>query len=165
MSYKNKIHKGMGIGFLSLIVVVLLGWFLMPVSIYTLPSLWQKLLFLYVLPLGLGVLSIVIKRYESEDLILGYQSSNKGLELNKAYLQNTIEQTMLAVPLVVSFGSLAPAYLAKVIPVHLCVFLFGRLCFWFGYKKSPAARIPGFIITIYANVGLFLGCCYVLVFT
>ena len=160
MSYKDPINKGMAVGLLVFLALAAIGWIVIPSPEVYSNKYWLKWCFLYSLPLSLGVFAIVLKRYGSEDLIKGYLSSNQGIEVERAFLQNTVEQTLIALPLVVSFGAMASASLLKAIPLHAFVFLVGRLLFWFGYKKSYSARIPGFVVTNYANVALALGCIY-----
>ena len=103
---------------------------------------------------------LVLKRYQSDDLIRGCFSTNQGIEVERAYLQNTVEQTLITLPLALSYGTLAPAPFLKAIPLHALVFLIGRVLFFIGYKKSYDKRIVGFVITNYANVGLFVGCVF-----
>ena len=160
MSHKDAINKGMVIGLLTFLVLAVVGWLIIPNPETYSNKYWLKWCFLYSMPLSLGVLAIVLKRYRSEDLIRGDLSSNSGIEVERAYLQNTVEQTLIALPIVASFGTMASGNMLKIIPLHIFVFLVGRLLFWFGYRKSYAARIPGFVVTNYANIALALGCVY-----
>lgn len=164
MNHKAKINRGISIGLFAFVVLTLAAWVALPDPEEYTQHYWLRWLFLYSIPLFSGVLVIVLKRYVSEDLIRGYLSSGTGIELERAYLQNTLEQTVIALPLVASFGSMAPAALAKAVPVHALVFVVGRFLFYWGYKSSYQMRIPGFIITNYANIALLLGCVYLVLY-
>ena len=163
MNYKETVNRGIVIGLLSFLVLFTLGWFAVPSPEVASNEYWVKWLFIYSIPIFFGVLAIVLKRYNSEELIKGCMSSNEGLAVDRAFLQNTIEQTVIALPLVASFGVMAPASMLKLVPIHAVTFIVGRLVFWCGYKKSYHWRIPGFIITNYANLALLVCCIWLLV--
>ncbi|MEO9773449.1 MAPEG family protein [Roseibium sp.] len=74
----------------------------------------------------------------------------------QAVLQNTLEQTVLAVLVYGSFAALAPAPLLGALPVAALLFFCGRALFWRGYASGAGARAFGFALTFYSTVLLFL---------
>lgn len=164
MSHKKLVHKEIGIGVALLLTISVLGWLVIPTPEVINSRFWAKWLFLYSLPLFFGVLILVLKRYNHEELIKGSVFSNDGLEIERAYMQNTLEQTVIALPIVISFGVLAPMSLVKFIPLHAIVFIVGRFLFFIGYKSSYSKRLRGFVVTNYANFAMFIGCFYLICF-
>lgn len=75
----------------------------------------------------------------------------------QALLQNTLEQTVLAV---IAYGAWAflaqPARLGLLI-VFTCFFAIGRLLFFVGYSSGAPARALGFGLTFYPSAALLLG--------
>ncbi|MGO1119267.1 MAPEG family protein [Rhodovibrionaceae bacterium A322] len=74
----------------------------------------------------------------------------------QAILQNTLEQTVLALPLYWTSAFVLPSSQLAVIPLLAGCFFTGRLLFFLGYKKGAAARAVGFALTFYPSVFLFL---------
>ncbi|MDP1028381.1 MAPEG family protein [Sphingomonas sp. KR1UV-12] len=68
-----------------------------------------------------------------------------------AFLQNTLEQVALAVPVHVALAIAMPrpATLLAILAALLAV---GRLCFALGYAKGAAARAFGFALTFYPTL-------------
>jgi hypothetical protein len=78
------------------------------------------------------------------------------LQVNRAVLQNTMEQLLL---LLVAHAGLALALdgpALRVIPVLVTLFLLGRITFWAGYLRSPPARAFGFATTFYPTAAALL---------
>ena len=76
--------------------------------------------------------------------------------LLQALLQNTLEQSCLAVPIYIATSIIAPASLLLVIPAAAAMFLIGRLFFFAGYANGAASRAYGFALTFYPTVLLLL---------
>ncbi|WP_159080040.1 MAPEG family protein [Methyloceanibacter sp. wino2] len=74
----------------------------------------------------------------------------------QSLLQNTLEQSVLAIAIYGAWFALAPPE-ARLLPL-LCVALFGlgRLLFYLGYGRGAVARSLGFALTFYPTVGLFI---------
>jgi len=74
----------------------------------------------------------------------------------QAMLQNTAEQLLLAV---IAYGAwlwLGPPARWGLVPVFAMAFGAGRLLFFLGYGGGAAARAPGFTLTFYPTVALYL---------
>jgi hypothetical protein len=69
------------------------------------------------------------------------------LDIDRRVLQNTLEQVVLAAIGWVVLAMALPSYHLGVIPVLAVSFVFARLCFWIGYRRSPPYRAFGFAAT------------------
>ena len=74
----------------------------------------------------------------------------------QSMLQNTLEQSVLAIAVYGAWFALAPAE-TRLLPL-LCMALFslGRILFFWGYERGAVARSLGFALTFYPTVGLFI---------
>lgn len=158
--HKQAVIKGIGIGVSFLLIAGTILWHIIPAPETKTLLYWGRWLFIYAIPLFIGVLIVILKRYSSEELMKGCFSPDVGLEVEKSYLQNTVEQTLIIIPMVISYGLMAPAAMLKVIPIHATLFLIGRMLFLIGYHHSYRARLPGFVVNNYANLVLFGLCMY-----
>jgi uncharacterized membrane protein YecN with MAPEG domain len=77
--------------------------------------------------------------------------------LLQSLLQNTLEQSALAVPVYVAICALGPLRVLSVVPVAAAMFLVGRVFFFAGYAKGAPSRAFGFALTFYPTVILLLG--------
>jgi hypothetical protein len=76
--------------------------------------------------------------------------------LLQALLQNTLEQSCLALPVYIATSIVAPASLLPLVPAAAGMFLVGRLFFFAGYAKGAPSRAYGFGLTFYPTVFLLL---------
>lgn len=156
MKHKGKVLKQIATGFFTIAILGTSLWFIVPspVSpdriIYTLA--WSAL---FSVPLFIGIHTTLIARFASEDLIQGYASS-KDLKFNQAYLSNTVEQTGVNVLTAFTLAMVVPIEFIKLVPIQACIFVVGRLVFYFTYKSDPKSRFVGFVVGYYvAVVSLF----------
>lgn len=70
----------------------------------------------------------------------------------QANLQNTLEQTLLAVLVHLIWASYMPADFLMVIPAAVALFIIGRILFLAGYHRGAEARALGFALTFYPSV-------------
>ena len=70
----------------------------------------------------------------------------------QATLQNTLEQTVLAVLTHLAWASLMPVSWLAVIPAAVVLFLCGRVLFLRGYRAGAPSRALGFALTFYPSV-------------
>lgn len=73
----------------------------------------------------------------------------------QSVLQNTLEQTVLAIAVHAAWAALMPVGLLAVIPVAAVLFFAGRLLFVLGYAKGAPHRAAGFAATFYPSVLMF----------
>lgn len=109
---------------------------------------------LYGLPLALAVFMVMWARGCDPDLAQGYRASPRPPSLEQAFLQNTVEQTLLAVLAAVSFHTFAPSSAAGLLFGAGYLFAAGRLLFLAGYGVSPSWRFYGFALNFYTSAGL-----------
>lgn len=85
----------------------------------------------------------------------GIGESN-GVREARAVLQNTLEQTVLAVA---AHGALAVRLMpgaTGLLPALVALFGVGRLLFWLGYRGGAGGRALGFALTFYPSVAACL---------
>lgn len=110
-------------------------------------------LLLSAIPQVLGIVSIASYRFFNQNVIDGSNpESDQSLQLKRAYLQNTTEQTLLAWPIYGVLTIVLPLdwiILVAVLPVW---FVICRALFSMGYKRGVGARSFGFAGTFYATL-------------
>jgi uncharacterized membrane protein YecN with MAPEG domain len=74
----------------------------------------------------------------------------------QATLQNTLEQTVLALGTHAIWALTMPRAWQGVIPVAAILFAIGRLLFWRGYAAGAGARALGFALTFYPTLIMIL---------
>jgi MAPEG family len=70
----------------------------------------------------------------------------------QATLQNTLEQTVLAVLVHLAWAALMPVSWMSAIPAAVVLFLCGRVLFVSGYRGGAPSRAVGFALTYYPSV-------------
>ncbi|TYC52627.1 MAPEG family protein [Rhodobacterales bacterium] len=88
----------------------------------------------------------------------GLTAGTQDAKVLQAVLQNTLEQSILAALVYLSFAVLAPAALLGALPAAVVLFSCGRILFWRGYAQGAAARSAGFAMTFYSTAVLFIAC-------
>lgn len=71
-------------------------------------------------------------------------------------LQNTLEQTVLAVSVHAIWAVTMPHTWQAAVPAAAILFLVGRVLFWRGYARGAPARALGFALTFYPSVAMVL---------
>ena len=66
--------------------------------------------------------------------------------------QNTIEQAVLFVCTLLPLAAVVPATQAKILPVLVVVWFFGRVCYLVSYRIEPAYRAFGFDYTLFPSL-------------
>ena len=163
MGHKKEVNKQIALGFIVLAILALGLWSLIPNHQpgnrveYTLS--W---LAVFSIPLFLGIHPILFRRYNSADLIKGYNAS-ESIRFEQAYLSNTVEQTAVNVLTVVTLGMVAPLGLIKLVPIQAIIYVIGRVLFYFSYRANSMKRFVGFVLGYYVAVGsLLLSVCFVI---
>lgn len=72
--------------------------------------------------------------------------------LLQSTLQNTLEQTVLAMATHAVWAATMPLAWQAAIPVAAALFVIGRVLFWRGYAHGAPARAVGFALTFYPSV-------------
>lgn len=112
-----------------------------------------------VLWLAIAISDVARRRFNSP---LDIKGSSEGpgsapIRNANAFLQNTLEQTAVAVPAHLALAIFYGGSVA-IVPVFGTFFCLGRLLFWIGYPYGPVARAFGFAITFYPSVAALVVC-------
>jgi MAPEG family len=76
--------------------------------------------------------------------------------LLQALLQNTLEQTVLALPIYFASSFFFAATLLPLVVAAAVLFIVGRLLFFHGYARGAPSRAAGFGLTFYPSVALLI---------
>ncbi|MGD9912711.1 MAG: MAPEG family protein [Rhizobiaceae bacterium] len=99
---------------------------------------------------------------QAADPLAGGESGRH--RINQRVLQNSLEQFVLFVPVVLALAALAQDGIVwHGVRTAVLVFTLGRLLFWVGYHRSPPGRAPGFVMTFFTNL-VVLGAVFWLAF-
>ena len=82
----------------------------------------------------------------------GLAPGSETANILQATLQNTLEQTVLAVLVHLTWAILMPGSWISAIPAAVVLFLCGRLLFVLGYRGGAVSRAVGFALTYYPSV-------------
>lgn len=77
-------------------------------------------------------------------------------KVQQAILQNTVEQSVLALSVHAIAAVVLPMGWLPVVPAAAVLFAVGRLLFWAGYRRGAEARALGFALTFYPSVLVFV---------
>ncbi len=130
------------------------GWPLTPAS----DSDRLALVFRCELAIGFVLWAMIARvgamRYFSPHDIGGVGNGPEGREIAvaRAALQNTIEQSVLAIIAHSALALALPANRMAVIAALTGLFVVGRTTYWFGYPRGAAARAFGFALTFYPTI-------------
>lgn len=83
--------------------------------------------------------------------------------LLQALLQNTLEQSVLAILVYMAWAATMHVSWLSVVPLAAIAFLVGRVLFFAGYEKGAPSRALGFTLSFYPSVGMLLCIGFVLV--
>jgi hypothetical protein len=86
----------------------------------------------------------------------GLSTGTPAAHLLQSMLQNTLEQTVLALGVHAVWASAMPQAWQAAIPVASLLFVTGRVMFWRGYASDAPARALGFALTFYPSVVMLL---------
>lgn len=100
-----------------------------------------------------GVGRIGNRRFFTPDAIGGGESPS--IEIDRRYLQNTLEQLVLAVVAHLALVTIVAPESIRVVAVLVMLFVIGRATFWIGYHRSGPARAFGFATTFYPTVAVY----------
>ena len=86
----------------------------------------------------------------------GFTKGTAQAQVLQATLQNTLEQTVLALSVHAVWAAEMPASWQAVIPAAAILFFIGRVLFWRGYARGAPGRALGFALTFYPTVAMLL---------
>lgn len=155
-------QRGVMIGMIAGLVVsvaVILGAAQLPLAYPASDSLQDRLycylpwLALLAVPLVIGVSYLASYRFFHPEVIEGgSETADPAFHNGRAYLQNTLEQTVLAVMAQLALVVRLPLDWLDVIPALVFWFVIARIIFRLTYARGAAARSFGFAATYYPSV-------------
>ena len=86
----------------------------------------------------------------------GLSEGSAQAQVLQSVLQNTVEQTLLAVLVYMAWAATMPGEWLSVLPLAAISFAIGRLLFFAGYRRGAPSRALGFALTFYPSVGMLL---------
>lgn len=86
----------------------------------------------------------------------GLSSASQAVAVNRAVLENTVEQTLLAVGAHLALAVSIAADHLLLVPILVGTFALGRALFWFGYARGAGGRSFGFAATFYPTVAAYI---------
>ena len=91
--------------------------------------------------------------FSPEDIDGGVTSTDTPrAQLLQTLLQNTLEQSVIALLVYLGWALAMPATWLSVVPVAALAFAIGRILFFLGYEQGAASRALGFAMTFYPSV-------------
>jgi hypothetical protein len=101
-----------------------------------------------------GVARIANRRFFIPNAIEG--DASPSIDIDKRYLQNTLEQLMLAIVAHLALVTIVAPESIHAVAVLVMLFVIGRVTFWIGYHVSGPARAFGFATTFYPTVAVYV---------
>jgi hypothetical protein len=84
----------------------------------------------------------------------GLSEGTSTAKLLQSILQNTLEQSVLALSVHAIWAAAMPSAWQAAVPAAAILFFLGRLLFWRGYSRGAPARALGFALTFYPTVAM-----------
>ena len=101
-----------------------------------------------------GVAKIANRRFFIPEAIDG--APTPSIEIDRRYIQNTLEQLILAMVAHLALVTIVAPESIRVIAVLVTLFVIGRVTFWIGYHYSGPARAFGSGTTFYPTVAVYV---------
>jgi len=119
-----------------------------------------------VLTLMVSIMRVANHRFSSPEDIdgSGLTDGTPEVRVLRAVLQNTLEQSVLAVAAYVIWSVVMPYNWLRSIPIGAALFVSGRLLFVRGYAQGAPGRATGFGLTAYPTFGMLATVAAVLAF-
>jgi hypothetical protein len=109
------------------------------------------------LPLIVGILTVSQQRFWSHKHADGSAPDiGSPMEINRRYLTNTLEQTVLATIGMLALSITVPVDCMTFVPALTILFVLGRICFWVGYRVNPYIRAFGLALTFVPTIGVYI---------
>ena len=104
-----------------------------------------------------GIRMVARGRFHSAADIKGsaFGPPSAQISVRVAFLQNTLEQAILAVGAHVALATVLSGPALALIPTAVALFAIGRLTFFIGYPKGAGARAFGMVATVIPTVGAY----------
>ena len=109
-----------------------------------------------ILTLMISVMRVANHRFSTPEDIdgSGLTIGTSRMLVLRAILQNSLEQSVLAVAAYLIWAAVMPHSWLRAIPVAAVLFVVGRILFASGYERGAAGRATGFGLTAYPTFGM-----------
>ena len=158
------VARGAASGVLSMLVLVMVLYKLLPPVVGNLTAYITAALALSIVPLFIMIASVGNARFMSKAINPLAHAEDKSMEINGRVTNNTLEQTFVFVIAALALSAQLSFENQKLILALALVFVLARFAFWFGYRKDPLLRAPGMAATLYMNLSILLGILYLVIF-
>lgn len=156
---QKRVLLGMAVGLLVALATVVLGWQLNPFNFADNPdladrlALWAGAIAVPATMMFLSIAKLARHRFFTPEDIdgSGLTIGTDKAKVLQSLLQNTLEQSVLAVLVYGTWSMLMPGNSLSVIPLAAGWFFVGRLLFFIGYEKGAPSRALGFTLTFYPS--------------
>jgi hypothetical protein len=148
-------------------VSILLPLKLLPVDEFGARIAWAlQWALLPMLTLMISIMRVANHRFSSPDDIdgSGLTVGTSRVLILRAILQNTLEQTVLAVAAYSIWAAAMPQSWLRAIPIAALLFVTGRILFARGYDRGAPGRAMGFGLTAYSTFAMLVALSVVLTY-
>ncbi len=148
----------------ALAVALPAGWFLLP-ALFEFPrALAERLAFAAVCSAVVFACVLVAilmvstgRRFSPQDIRgSAHGPPSRVLAVRAAFLQNTLEQAVIAAGMYFALAALAGGAWLSLIVVAVAFFVVGRVLFFRGYTRGPVGRAQGMTLTMLPTVAGYL---------
>ena len=157
---QRRIVIGASLALLVTILVLVGGYLFVAMPLHVADGVGNRLVFAFrvdIVPL-LWLLAAIVnvgnRRFLSRDDIqgAGFYPPSERLAIPVAILQNTLEQTVLAIGAHLVLATLLIGEELIILPLLALLFCIGRAVFWAGYGSGAGQRAFGFALTFFPTV-------------
>lgn len=151
--FRNAVRTGIGV-----VIAFFVLYVFVPMPVPPLPRMIDRLVYTLrlqsfsVLTLIGGILLVSLQRYFTIAIDPINGRGEHHVAVSTRYVTNTVEQYIVNFIGQMILTTYLPEKQMKVIPILVIIFVFGRISFYFGYRKSYLNRTVGFITTFGVNV-------------
>ncbi|MCM5705134.1 MAPEG family protein [Larsenimonas salina] len=162
---QRRVLRGMALGMMSAVMIVLLGRWLDPFSLEARATLADRVQ-LAAAAMSVPALCVMVtvgrlaahRFITPEDIDGGGLAAGSGTaKLLQALIQNTLEQAVLAIVAYGLWAAFMPPRWLSVVPLAAGLFLVGRVLFCAGYRRGAPARALGFTLCFYPSSLMLVG--------
>lgn len=157
---ESGIRRGLTIAFAATIMAFIVAYHGLPLVMDLPVDLPERLAFAALACAGSAVVLLVAvlmvstgRRHSPQDI--GGQAAgppSPGLAVRAAFLQNTLEQTLLAWGFYLGLAAIAGGAWLALVPAGLALFYAGRVLFFLGYRHGAGGRALGMGLTMMPSV-------------
>jgi uncharacterized MAPEG superfamily protein len=143
---------GMAVGLTSAVALIVIGGTINPFGFSTAMDLPSRMSIAIESSVMLAIFLVA-----SEDIDAGAaQGGSDRAKILQSLLQNTLEQTVIAIMVYMAWAATMPAQWLSVVPMAAILFSLGRALFFVGYEKGAPYRALGFALGFYSSVGMLI---------